>query len=101
MAPVLSRSLSTASLALLPSSNFTLRKPNRILSSTSSLTPHNGFRNGKFCSGLEWKLERRNSRITVRCEAAVAEKEATDIPGEKFEYQAEVGRFRLIYFWDL
>lgn len=52
--------------------------------------PLNGLGKSSSCSGLKWKLERRDSRIAVRCEAAVAEKEASDTSGEKFEYQAEV-----------
>lgn len=53
---------------------------------------NNGFRKGLSCAGLKWKLEKRNNRIGVRCDAAVAEKEAADTSGEKFEYQAEVSR---------
>ncbi|XWS69576.1 hypothetical protein CRYUN_Cryun04dG0191100 [Craigia yunnanensis] len=72
MAPVLSRSLATPSLVSLPLTN-----PNKAFS----------------CTGLRWKLEKRNNRTAVRCEAsAVAEKEAEETSGEKFEYQAEVSR---------
>ncbi|OAY47426.1 heat shock protein 90-5, chloroplastic [Manihot esculenta] len=95
MAPVLSRSLTAASLVSLPSStpfsrkhlgskSFALRSP--------FLPQNNGLKKGFSCTGLNWKLERRNNRIAVRCEAAVAEKEAADTSGEKFEYQAEVSR---------
>lgn len=55
--------------------------------------PQNGPRKGFYCAGLKWRLERRNSLIDVRCEAAVAEKEASETSGEKYEYQAEVGLF--------
>ncbi|RWW10795.1 hypothetical protein BHE74_00046326 [Ensete ventricosum] len=43
-------------------------------------------------SGLSCKAERRERWMRVRCEAAVAEKEAEEASGEKFEYQAEVSR---------
>ncbi|KAB5544703.1 hypothetical protein DKX38_012815 [Salix brachista] len=92
MAPVLSRSLATsASLISLPSS---ITHPNnKVLNLKSVFLPrNNGLRNEFSCSGLKCKLEKRNNRISVRCEAAVAEKEATDTSGEKFEYQAEVSR---------
>ncbi|KAJ6902900.1 heat shock family protein [Populus alba x Populus x berolinensis] len=92
MAPVLSRSLATyASLISLPSS---IRHPNnKVLNLRSVFLPqNNGLKKEFSCSGLKWKLEKRNDRISVRCEAAVAEKEATDTSGEKFEYQAEVSR---------
>ncbi|GMN42083.1 hypothetical protein TIFTF001_011295 [Ficus carica] len=93
MAPVLSRSLATASLTSVP---FTARRaPNSsgFFNLRSAFVPPNGLRrNGLSCSGLTWKLERRNHRIAVRCEATVAEKEAADASGEKFEYQAEVSR---------
>ncbi|KAL6294921.1 hypothetical protein ACE6H2_003063 [Prunus campanulata] len=93
MAPVLSRSLATASLASLPSSSpFTLRNPSKALSLRSAFVPQNGLRKGFSCGGLKWKLESKNRGISIRCDAAVAEKEATDTPGEKFEYQAEVTR---------
>jgi len=44
---------------------------------------------------------RRTGRLSVRCEAAVAEKE--EASGEKFEYQAEVGFCvcQLIYLFAL
>lgn len=58
----------------------------------NTFLPLNGLRKGFSCSGLKWKLEKRGSRVGVRCEAGVAEKEAPDTPGEKFEYQAEVSR---------
>ncbi|XP_050277644.1 heat shock protein 90-5, chloroplastic [Quercus robur] len=96
MAPVLSRSLATASLASLPSaSSFLLRNSNRVLNLTTAFVPQNGLRKRfSSSSGLKWKYERRNHRFALRCEAAaVAEKEAADdTSGEKFEYQAEVSR---------
>ncbi|KAK9934898.1 hypothetical protein M0R45_022027 [Rubus argutus] len=93
MAPVLSRSLSTASLASLPSSSpFTLRNPNRALSLRTAFVPQSGLRKGFACGGLKWRLETQNRQVTVRCDAAVAEKEVADTPGEEFEYQAEVSR---------
>ncbi|KAJ6902899.1 heat shock family protein [Populus alba x Populus x berolinensis] len=87
-----SKSLATyASLISLPSS---IRHPNnKVLNLRSVFLPqNNGLKKEFSCSGLKWKLEKRNDRISVRCEAAVAEKEATDTSGEKFEYQAEVSR---------
>ncbi|CAN6727548.1 unnamed protein product [Malus baccata var. baccata] len=59
----------------------------------SAFLPQNGLRKAFSCIGLKWKVESRNRRVSFRCDAAVAEKEeATDAPGEKFEYQAEVSR---------
>lgn len=96
MAPVLNRSLATASLASLPSSSpFLVRNRNGVLNLRSSFLPQNGPRKGFYSAGLKWKIERRDNRVAVRCEAAVAEKEASESSGEKFEYQAEVGLFRL------
>uniref|UniRef100_A0A803QQQ3 Histidine kinase/HSP90-like ATPase domain-containing protein n=1 Tax=Cannabis sativa TaxID=3483 RepID=A0A803QQQ3_CANSA len=94
MAPVLSRSLATASLASFPSSSpFTVRSPNGVFNLRSAFLPQNGLRRkGLPSSALKWKLERRDNRVSVRCEASVAEKEETDTDGEKFEYQAEVSR---------
>lgn len=109
MAPVLSRVLTTASIATLPSSSSLSPGGNRRLSGLrSAFLPQNGLRRGFPCSGLKWKLEKRNNWIAVRCDAAVAEKEATEGSGEKFEYQAEVGfsypllKFVLLptYGWD-
>lgn len=96
MSPVLNRSLATASLAYLPSTSaFLVRNSNGVLNLRSSFSPQNGSRKGFYSAGLKWKLERRDNRVAVRCEAAVAEKEASESSGEKFEYQAEVGLFRL------
>ncbi|KAI9091934.1 hypothetical protein K1719_027869 [Acacia pycnantha] len=95
MAPVLSRSLATASLASLPTSSpFTHRNNRGDLTLRNAFLPPTSFiRNGFSSSGLKWKLEGRINKMVVRCDAAVAEKEeATDAPGEKFEYQAEVSR---------
>ncbi|KAG8366500.1 hypothetical protein BUALT_Bualt17G0086500 [Buddleja alternifolia] len=96
MAPVLSRSLASASMAAIPNTaSFSLRGSGRsnkgLLRST--FLPRNGLKNGFLRSGLEWKMERRQSKVVVRCEAAtVAEKEATESGGETYEYQAEVSR---------
>ncbi|XP_041010371.1 heat shock protein 90-5, chloroplastic [Juglans microcarpa x Juglans regia] len=93
MAPVLNRSLATASLASLPSSSpFLVRNRNGVLNLRNSFLPQNGPRKGFYSAGLKWKIERRDNRVAVRCEAAVAEKEASESSGEKFEYQAEVSR---------
>ncbi|KAL6190211.1 hypothetical protein ACLB2K_036609 [Fragaria x ananassa] len=90
MAPVLSRSLSTASLASLPS--FSLRNHNKAFTLRTAFVPQNGLRKGFTCGGLKWRLETNNRQVTVRCDAAVAEKEVADTPSEEFEYQAEVSR---------
>nr|KJB30531.1 hypothetical protein B456_005G148100 [Gossypium raimondii] len=88
MAPVLSRSLATPSLASLPLTN-----PNKAFNLRTAFLPPNALNKAFSCSRLRWKLEKRNNRIAVRCEAsAVAEKEAEETSGEKFEYQAEVSR---------
>ncbi|KAK9277368.1 hypothetical protein L1049_006910 [Liquidambar formosana] len=93
MAPVLSRSLASASLTSLPSSSsLSLRNRNKVLRLRNDFLPQNGLRNGFSCGGSKWKLEKRYSGVVVRCEAAVVEKEATDSPEERFEYQAEVSR---------
>lgn len=99
MAPVLSRSLATASIASLyfPSSSSAFSssasKKSRALKFRSSFLPQTFSRNRFSATGLKWKLERRSNRTaTVRCEAAVADKEAEEASGEKFEYQAEVSR---------
>ncbi|KAL6192936.1 hypothetical protein ACLB2K_034022 [Fragaria x ananassa] len=90
MAPVLSRSLSTASIASIPS--FSLRNPNKAFNLRTAFVPQNGLRKGFTCGGLKWRLETNNRQVTVRCDAAVADKEVADAPGEEFEYQAEVSR---------
>lgn len=95
MAPVISRSVTaSASVAssLPHSSSFSLKTNNKALNLRSAFLPQIGTRSNSFsCSGLKWKLERSESRVVVRCEAAaVAEKEAPESSGEKHEYQAEV-----------
>ncbi|KAA8529284.1 hypothetical protein F0562_033917 [Nyssa sinensis] len=93
MAPVLSRSLSSASVASLPhSSSFSVKNNRKVFNLRSAFLPQNGLRNSFSRSGLKWKLERRESRVVVRCEAAVADKEAPETSGETHEYQAEVSR---------
>lgn len=91
MAPVLSRTMATASLASLPPSSPFARTS---LLRSAFLPPQIGL--GRNCfspaAGLRWTQQRREGRrggLTVRCEAAVAEKD--EATGEKFEYQAEVG----------
>ncbi|WOH15400.1 hypothetical protein DCAR_0934938 [Daucus carota subsp. sativus] len=92
MAPVLSRSLVSSPIASLPS--FSVKSgANKVVSLRSAFLPQRGFKNGFSCGGLKWKLERRESGVVVRCEAAVAEKEASETSeGETHEYQAEVTR---------
>lgn len=92
MAPVLSRSLASASLASLPPSFFTLKHSKQALNLRSTFIPYNRLRHGLFGGGLKWKIERKQNRTFVRCDTAVADKEAADASGEKFEYQAEVSR---------
>ncbi|CAI8595585.1 unnamed protein product [Vicia faba] len=93
MAPVLSRSLTTASLATLPSSSsFTLSRSSPSLR-TAFLPPQPRRKcSSSNAASLKCKHHdgRRNGRFSVRCEAAVAEPE--EATGEKFEYQAEVSR---------
>ncbi|KVH97535.1 Heat shock protein Hsp90, partial [Cynara cardunculus var. scolymus] len=96
MAPVLSRSLTHASVASLPYSPLLSSKTNtqNRLSLRSAFLHQNGLKTNSFsCSGLRWKVDKRGSSVVVRCEAsAVAEKEAPEASGEKHEYQAEVSR---------
>ncbi|OIW21664.1 hypothetical protein TanjilG_07569 [Lupinus angustifolius] len=92
MAPVLSRSITAVSLALVPSLTSTNAKRGSIFRS-AFLPPQNGPI--KCIYPLKWNQQQRiNKRVSVKCEAAVAEKEdaTDDAPGEKFEYQAEVSR---------
>ncbi|KAK6157749.1 hypothetical protein DH2020_011997 [Rehmannia glutinosa] len=96
MAPVVSRSLAAAGVAAIPqTASFSIKnsgKSNRGLL-RSAFLPRNGLKNTFSRSGLEWKVERRESRVVVRCEAAtVAEKEAPESAEETYEYQAEVSR---------
>ncbi|XP_073282504.1 heat shock protein 90-5, chloroplastic isoform X1 [Primulina huaijiensis] len=91
MAPVLSRSVTSPPVAVLPS--FSLkgsRKSNCGL--RSAFSPQSGLRPSFSRRGLEWKPVRTHSGVLVRCEAAVAEKEAPESTGETHEYQAEVSR---------
>uniref|UniRef100_A0A7N0TDH1 Histidine kinase/HSP90-like ATPase domain-containing protein n=1 Tax=Kalanchoe fedtschenkoi TaxID=63787 RepID=A0A7N0TDH1_KALFE len=91
MAPVLSGSLASASLASLQP--LELRKGRSFCALKSSFLPRNGLRSLVTRGGLKWNVERRRSGVVVRCEAAaVAEKEETEAGAEKFEYQAEVSR---------
>ncbi|GMH01828.1 hypothetical protein Nepgr_003667 [Nepenthes gracilis] len=95
MASILARSLAIVSLASFPSSSTAVKNShNKVFSLKSSFLLQNYGTNripmyGKRCS---IRLERRVNRLTVRCDAAVAEKEAPETEGEKFEYQAEVSR---------
>ncbi|KAK6157762.1 hypothetical protein DH2020_012010 [Rehmannia glutinosa] len=96
MAPVVSRSLAAAGVAAIPqTASFSIKnsgKSNRGLL-RSAFLPRNGLKNTFSRSVLEWKVERRESRVVVRCEAAtVAEKEAPESAEETYEYQAEVSR---------
>lgn len=91
MAPVLSRSLASASLAYLPpSSPFALNTAQKRVSylRRSTFLPRNDFRNGLSVKSL--RRREVSKKLGVRCDAAVAEKEASETDGEKFEYQAEV-----------
>ncbi|KAL6529272.1 hypothetical protein OROGR_014895 [Orobanche gracilis] len=96
MAPVVSRNLAGAAVTVIPRT-----PPFSVKSSCKSggglfgsvFLPMNGLKNTFSRTGLEWKLERKESRVVVRCEAAaVAEKEAPQSDGETYEYQAEVSR---------
>lgn len=91
MAPVLSRTLATTSLVSLPTSTpFSFKHSNnKAFNFRSAFLPRSG---GLTCAGLKWNLQKRNKRVGIRCDAAVADKEAPDTSGEKFEYQAEVSR---------
>ncbi|KAE9451121.1 hypothetical protein C3L33_16978, partial [Rhododendron williamsianum] len=96
MAPALSRSLASASVASLPSFSST-NAVNRVFASRrSAFIPQNGLRNSFSKSGLKWKVERRETGLAVRCEAAggaaVAEKEVPETSGKRHEYQAKVSR---------
>ncbi|OVA16877.1 Heat shock protein Hsp90 family [Macleaya cordata] len=91
MAPVLSRSLAATSVASFPSFSGK-HNSNGVVKFRNAFLPQNVLKNGFSIGGLKWKLERKDHRMTVRCEAAVAEKEAEETPGGKYEYQAEVSR---------
>ncbi|XP_021756076.1 heat shock protein 90-5, chloroplastic-like [Chenopodium quinoa] len=94
MAPVLSRTMASASLASLPSaSSFTLKNThNKVLNLSSSFFPHNKLPRNCPKFSIEKKFQRKPNKLSVRCDAAVAEQEAPEAEGEKFEYQAEVSR---------
>lgn len=95
MARVLSRSLTSPSVASLPSISAK-NGTHKVLSLRSAFLPQGGFKNSFSRAGLKWKVERRDcGGVVVRCEAAVAEKEAaetSDGDGEIHQYQAEVTR---------
>ncbi|KAM7464421.1 hypothetical protein LguiA_032542 [Lonicera macranthoides] len=97
MAQLLSRSITSASVAPLPNpSPLSLKNNggNKMLNLRSAILPLNCLRNRLSYSKLKWKVERRdrNRRVVVRCEASVAEKEAPETVGKTREYQAEVTR---------
>ncbi|KAE9605622.1 hypothetical protein Lal_00024950 [Lupinus albus] len=92
MAHVLSRSIINASLSSIPSLTSTNVKRGSTLRS-AFLPPQHGPI--KCFYPFKWNQQQIiNKRVSLKCEAAVAEKEETtdDAPGEKFEYQAEVSR---------
>ncbi|KAF9623576.1 hypothetical protein IFM89_003366 [Coptis chinensis] len=94
MAPVLSRSLTSASIATSLSPSF--NNKNSLVRFRTSFLTQNVFRNGGVVScgsGLKWKIEKKEDKLVVRCEAAVVEQEeVAESSGEKYEYQAEVSR---------
>ncbi|URD74144.1 Heat shock protein [Musa troglodytarum] len=94
MAPVLIQSLGTSSTASLHPPSTLLRSSSaRALRFRPSFLPRPLLSRSSFpAAGLRCKVERRERRMGPRCEAAVAEKEADEASGEKFEYQAEVSR---------
>ncbi|KAL6983283.1 hypothetical protein U1Q18_016673 [Sarracenia purpurea var. burkii] len=95
MAPVLSRSLTSASVASLPSCSplFPSRNANKVFYlKRSAFVPQNGLGKSFSMSGLKGGLGRRHRGVVVRCDAAVAEKDAPETSGEQHEYQAEVSR---------
>lgn len=96
MAPVLSRSLTSASVASPLYNTLFLSSKNGASNKGLNLRSAFGrsaFKGSSFsCSGLKWKLDKRDSRVVVRCEAAVVDKEAPEASGETHEYQAEVSR---------
>lgn len=100
MAPVLSRSMTSASLASLPSSSFTLKNThNKVLNLSSTFCPHNKLSRNCPKFSISKKNQRKPSKLSVRCDAAVAEQEAPEASGEKFEYQAEVGNGFSFFFF--
>ncbi|KAK4357956.1 hypothetical protein RND71_023566 [Anisodus tanguticus] len=96
MAPVVSRSLSSAPMASVPYTPSLVLgsgSTNRVCLKNTFLARSN-IKNGFLQSGLKWKQDKRDARVVVRCEAsAVAEKEeASESSGDTYEYQAEVSR---------
>nr|QBA88869.1 heat shock protein 90-5 [Haloxylon ammodendron] len=98
MVPVLSRSMTTASFTSLPSSSsFALKNKNthlnKVFNFRTSFCPHN-IRLSRNCPkfSIANKFNRKFNKLSVRCDSAVAEQEAPEASGEKFEYQAEVSR---------
>nr|AIZ68156.1 heat shock protein 83-like protein [Albuca bracteata] len=79
-----------------PSPPLTTAAPNRssVKFGTSFVPQSIHRRKGFPLASLKWKLDgRMGGKMRVRCDAAVAEKEAEETSGgEKFEYQAEVSR---------
>lgn len=100
MAPVLCRGLGAPSAsAFVPSSSRLASNARRGVGLRSWVLPHSSVPRGAFHPvGLRWKVEKRERRMVVRCDAAVAEKEADEASGEKFEYQAEVISFLFFLF---
>ncbi|XP_010528014.1 PREDICTED: heat shock protein 90-5, chloroplastic isoform X2 [Tarenaya hassleriana] len=93
MAPALSRSLYTGPLTSLPlTSASSLRNRIRVSNLRSAFVPRSVLRTGVSCNGSRLNPGKRCTRLAVRCDAAVAEKETAGASGEKFEYQAEVSR---------
>ncbi|CAL9174641.1 unnamed protein product [Musa hybrid cultivar] len=94
MAPVLTQSLGTSSTAFLHPPSTPLRSSSaRALGFRPSFLPRPLLSRSSFpAAGLRCKVQRRERRMGPRCEAVVAEKEADEASGEKFEYQAEVSR---------
>ncbi|KAG9448603.1 hypothetical protein H6P81_008568 [Aristolochia fimbriata] len=92
MAPVLSRSLGSAAVASFPFSSSSSFKTNRYLKFRPSFLSQSVLKAGLPFNGLKWNFEGQQYRTAVRCQAAVAEKDAPEASEEKFEYQAEVSR---------
>ncbi|KAK9755144.1 hypothetical protein RND81_01G005300 [Saponaria officinalis] len=95
MSPVLSRTLISASITSLPSS-ITLK--NGLNNSNNRLNLCTQFRVSKNWGKLSLGYNKNprkfsSNKLSVRCDAsAVAEQDAPEVSGEKFEYQAEVSR---------
>ncbi|KAH9617933.1 hypothetical protein KSS87_021648, partial [Heliosperma pusillum] len=94
MAPVLSRTVISSSLTCSPSISLKNALNNRF-NFTSTLCPLNRITTNYARFSLANKNPTKlhsNNKLTVRCDAAVAEQEAPEASGEKFQYQAEVSR---------